>query len=48
MREKGKKESSQISKTCTDEIPGENYIPNLKIYKQMLPLPNWPLNCVIF
>ena len=24
MREKGKKESSQISKICTDEIPGEN------------------------
>ena len=32
---------------CTDEIPVENQIPNLKINKQTLPVPNWLLDCVI-
>jgi hypothetical protein len=32
---------------CTDEIPVENHIPNLKINKQTLPVPNWLLDCVI-
>jgi hypothetical protein len=37
-------------KVCIDEIPGESYwyIPNLKIYKQMLPVPNWLLDWFIF
>jgi hypothetical protein len=29
-------------------FPGENQIPNLKINKQTLPVPNWLLYCVIF
>jgi hypothetical protein len=32
---------------CTNEIPGENQIPNIKIIKQMLPVPNVLLDCVI-
>ena len=43
------KESWQTSVNLyVDEIPGENLILNLKIYKQTLPVPNWPLNCVVF
>jgi hypothetical protein len=33
---------------CTDEIPVENQILNLKIMKQTLPVPNVLLDCVIF
>jgi hypothetical protein len=33
---------------CTNEIPGENQIPNIKIIKQMLPVPNVLLDCVTF
>ena len=38
----------EIFLICTDKIPGENQIPNLKTNKQMLPVPNWLLDCVIF